>query len=61
MDKKEALLREALLRQETLNKWGNILANGKLVAVRLMEIVFELKENHGITKENIEAEINKLK
>lgn len=60
MTEKEALLREALKLQDILNTWGNVLANGKPAAARLSEICHELKENHGITEDNIDDEINEL-
>lgn len=60
MTAKEALLREALKLQEILNTWGNVLANGKPAAVRLQEICHELKENYGITEDNIDDEIDLL-
>lgn len=60
MTAKEALLREALKLQEILNTWGNVLANDKPAAARLLEICHELKENYGITEDNIDDEINEL-
>lgn len=60
METKEALLREALKLQDILNAWGNVLANGKPAAERMLEVCAELKLNHGITGGNIDDELNKL-
>lgn len=59
-NKKEMLLREALKLNDILNTWGNVLANGKPAAMRLMEVCSTLKKDYGITEDNIDEEISKL-